>query len=91
MVSRHSSCQPNVGGGPRAGLLVAYSPQADSAVVDVVLTSSDLAATGRFVAFRVSLVWSNSDWRVVAPPDGDWGSVATTLGATPAGRLDYGG
>lgn len=68
-------------------LLVAYDPAVGNGTVDVVVTSPDLA--GQDISFRVSLVWAQDDWRVLAPPSGRWGTVATTLGAPPAGLLDY--
>ena len=30
-------------------------------------------------ATRVEAVWSGGDWRVVAPPGGDWGNAAAAL------------
>jgi hypothetical protein len=67
-------------------LLVAYEP-ARTATVDVVVTSPGLA--GRYISFRVSLLWAQDDWQAVAPPSGDWGTVATELGAPPGGLVDY--
>jgi hypothetical protein len=67
--------------------LVAYDPTVGNATVDVVVTSPDLA--GQDISFRVSLVWAQDDWGVLAPPSGSWGTVATTLGVPPAGLLDY--
>lgn len=75
-----------------AGYVVrALDLEAGDATVDVVLSSPDLDAEGRSVAFRVDLRWTQDDWRVVAPPGGDWGAVATPLGGLPAGLLTYGG
>ena len=28
---------------------------------------------------RIEVTWSGGDWRVVAPPDGDWGNAAAEL------------
>ena len=28
---------------------------------------------------RVQVTWSGGDWRVVAPPGGDWGNAAAVL------------
>jgi hypothetical protein len=60
-----------------------------AASVDVVLASSTLSSSGQFVSFAVSLIWQSDDWRVIAPPNGDWGSVSTTLGALPPGLQRY--
>lgn len=62
---------------------------AGAAVVDVVLGSPALRARSTLVAFTVSLQWSYGDWRVLAPPLGDWGQVATALTAPPVGMLPY--
>lgn len=61
---------------------------ADSATVEVVMTSPDLG--GQVVRFGVVLRRSANDWQVVAPPRGDWGSVITTLSTAPDGTLRYG-
>lgn len=68
-----------------------YSHSAGRATVRVVLDSEDLAASGRLVTFRLSLVWDHDDWRVIAPPRGDWGAVASALGSAPSGMLSYDG
>jgi hypothetical protein len=87
---RASRAQSQATGNARvAGYLInAYDADAGTATVDVVVTSPDLA--GRYVSFRVALVWSHDDWLVLAPPSGSWGSVATVMGPSPAGLLDYG-
>ena len=59
------------------------------ATVAVVVDSPALRASARLISFVISLSWSYGDWRVLAPPRGDWGSVATQLGAPPAGMLTY--
>jgi hypothetical protein len=83
---------PGNGGAQITGYVVhAYEARAGAATIDVVVTSPDLSSTGRYVSFRVLLSWQHEDWRVVAPPNGDWGSIATTLGAAPAGLVSYGG
>lgn len=71
-----------------AGYVVrSYSDTA--ATVEVVVDSPALRASARLISFVVSLSWSYGDWRVLAPPRGDWGSVATQLGAPPVGMLTY--
>jgi hypothetical protein len=72
-------------------VMAAYGPQSDSATVDVVITSTSLQPSGQSIAFHVGLLWQGDDWKVIAPPNGDWGSVATALGAPPPGLIQYGG
>jgi hypothetical protein len=31
------------------------------------------------VATRIEILWRGGDWRVVAPPGGDWANSATTV------------
>jgi hypothetical protein len=84
----HSSAAQSNGNAQVVGyLIVAYEATAGNATVDVVVTSPDLA--GQFIRFRIALLWAQDDWRVLAPPSGSWSTVATTLGAPPAGLLDY--
>src|SRR4051794_30665008 len=66
-----------------------YGDTAGAATVDVVVASTSQGEHAGLVSFAVSLRWSYDDWRVLAPPDGDWGSVATLLGTPPAGLLSY--
>jgi hypothetical protein len=69
-------------------LITDFRPGSPTAVVDVLLTATSLPA-GQAVDLTVSLQWSDDDWRVLAPPDGGWGAVASILTALPPGRLDY--
>jgi len=72
-----------------AGYLIpAHDTAAKTATVAVMLASPSLPS-GQLLRFDVSLVWASGDWRVVAPPRGDWGSVSSVLTARPAGLLDY--
>ena len=68
-----------------------YRPAAGAAAVDVVLTSSDLGTGSRYLTFRLQLLWQGEDWRVVAPPGGDWASVANTTAEPPPQLRYYGG
>ena len=68
----------------------AYDSRA-SAVIQVFLTSPELSAKGQRLRFDVRLQRADDDWRVVAPPRGDWGAVTTTLSGSPDGLLSYGG
>jgi hypothetical protein len=70
--------------------IVSFGDDKAAARVAVALGSPELDVSGRLVEFDIALQWAGSgDWQVVAPPLGDWGSVATTLGGPPAGLLDY--
>jgi hypothetical protein len=70
--------------------ITTYDAGARRAWVDVVLASSQLGSPTSVVDFTVELRWAGGDWRVVAPPDGDWSSRATLLGSPPAGLVQYG-
>jgi hypothetical protein len=67
-----------------------YDADARRAWVDVILSSAELGSSSRVVAFDVALRWAGGDWRVIAPPDGDWSARATLLGSPPAGMIPYG-
>ncbi len=69
--------------------LDAYDQAVGTALVEVVLDSPALRASGRDVTFAVSLRWSDGDWRVLAPPRGDGASVATVQASTPPGMQRY--
>jgi hypothetical protein len=69
--------------------VAAYDADAGTATVDVVVDSAVLRTRGQLLSFAVSLLWAYDDWRVLAPPRGDWGAVATQLGTPPAGLQLY--
>lgn len=76
--------------GELAGYIVrTFDLTSGTAVVDVILSAPDLPADQRFLQVTVSLQWQKGDWRVVAPPRGDWASVSTPLASEPAGMLRY--
>lgn len=50
-----------------------------SATLDVVSAGPGSQGVTVRAATRIELVWSAGDWRVVAPPGGDWGAEATQL------------
>ena len=56
---------------------VAWTPA--DATVDLVSAGPGSQGTPVQAATRVEVVWSGGDWRVVAPPGGDWGNAATAL------------
>jgi hypothetical protein len=79
-------------GGPQVRLvgfrLAGYSDTA--ATVHLLLRGADSNGAALYGDSRAELVWMGGDWRVVAPPDGDWGAT-TTLVASAAGFTPLGG
>jgi hypothetical protein len=55
----------------------AYSPA--DATVDIVSTGPGSGGTNVLAATRIEVTWRRGDWRVVAPPGGDWGNSATSV------------
>jgi len=49
------------------------------ATVDIVTEGPGSGGTTVMVATRVQVVWLRGDWRVVAPPGGDWANSATAI------------
>ncbi|MBA9002869.1 hypothetical protein [Thermomonospora cellulosilytica] len=64
---------------------LAYSP--DLATVDIVSAGPGPHGTTVRASTRVQVKWDNGDWRVLAPPGGDWANsailLASTTGYTP--------
>ena len=56
---------------------VAYTPA--GATVDIVTEGPGSGGTTVMVATRIGVVWQRGDWRVVAPPGGNWASSATAI------------
>jgi hypothetical protein len=56
---------------------VAYTPA--GATVDIVTEGPGGSGTTVIVATRIGVVWQRGDWRVVAPPGGNWASSATAI------------
>jgi hypothetical protein len=56
---------------------VAYAP-ADT-TVDVVTEGPGAGGSTVLVATRIEVVWRRGDWRVVAPPGGNWGRSASVI------------
>jgi hypothetical protein len=54
----------------------AYTPA--GATVDVVTEGPGAAGATVLTVTRLQVTWLHGDWRVVAPPDGNWASSATT-------------
>jgi hypothetical protein len=56
---------------------VAWSPS--DATVDLVSAGPGSQGVTARATTRVEVVWSGGDWRVIAPPGGDWGNAAAEL------------
>jgi hypothetical protein len=56
---------------------VAYTPA--SAAVDLVSAGPGSQGVTVRAVTRVEAVWDAGDWRVIAPPGGDWASSAARL------------
>ncbi len=54
-----------------------YSPA--GAAVDIVSEGPGSGASTVTVATRIEVVWQRGDWRVVAPPGGDWANSAAAI------------
>lgn len=51
----------------------------DAATVDIVTAGPGNDGTTVRAATRIQLTWRRGDWRVLAPPGGDWGATAHTI------------
>jgi hypothetical protein len=56
---------------------LSFTPAA--ATVDIVTEGPSSSSATVMTATRIALVWQRGDWRVIAPPGGDWGSSATPV------------
>lgn len=56
---------------------VAYTPA--DATVDIVSAGPDEQGSTVRAVTRIQLLWAGGDWRVVAPPGGDWGNSAAPV------------
>jgi hypothetical protein len=56
---------------------LAWSPA--SAVVDVVSAEPVADGTTALASTRIQVLWQHDDWRVVAPPGGNWANAATAI------------
>ena len=90
-----ASCQASYGQASQAAHLTGGQPLGDAYVAEeafrwaaytpadatVDLVSAGPGSQGVTVqaTTRVELTWSGGDWRVVAPPGGDWGNAAARL------------
>ena len=56
---------------------VAYTPEA--AILDVVSAGPGSQGSTVRASTQMEVVWAGGDWKVVAPPGGDWGNSAADL------------
>ncbi len=56
---------------------VAYTPA--EATVDIVTAGAGDGGTTVLASTRIQVIWQRGDWRVVAPPGGDWANSATAI------------
>ena len=66
----------------------AWSPA--TATVEVLTVGSTASGTTVLAATRVQVVWRRGDWRVVAPPGGNWANAATAI-SSPLGYTIFPG
>ncbi len=56
---------------------LAFTPAA--ATVDIVTEGPGSGSATVMTATRIEVVWQRGDWRVIAPPGGDWASSAAPV------------
>ncbi len=56
---------------------VTYTPEA--AIIDLVSAGPGSQGTTVPASTQVEVVWAGGDWKIVAPPGGDWGNSAAEL------------
>jgi hypothetical protein len=66
----------------------AWSPAA--ATVDILTAGPTASGATVLAATRVQVVWQRGDWRVVAPPGGNWANAATAI-SSPLGYTIFPG
>lgn len=59
--------------------------------IQLALTSADLRATDQLLVILASLKWADGDWKLVAPPQGDWATVSHVVTSPPTGMLEFDG
>ncbi|MBK8075381.1 MAG: hypothetical protein IPK24_07400 [Kineosporiaceae bacterium] len=80
---------------PRTPSAASVSPSSSDAavaerVVVVLVKGVGEAGAPVFTEYRVGLVWVEGDWRVIAPPWGDWSGVARVVSSPdPATYISY--
>jgi hypothetical protein len=66
---------------------VAYTPAA--AAVDIVSAGPGNDGTTARAVTRIEVVWQRGDWRVIAPPGGNWGNTAAPV-TSLTGYISFG-
>jgi hypothetical protein len=61
------------------------------ATVDIVTAGPGAGGTTVLASTRIQVIWQRGDWRVVAPPGGDWASAATAMSSLTGYTLFPGG
>jgi hypothetical protein len=56
---------------------IAYTPEA--AIIDLVSAGPGSQGIAVRASTQMEAVWADGDWKIVAPPGGDWGNSATEL------------
>ena len=56
---------------------ITYTPEA--AIIDLVSASPGSQGTTVRATVQMEVIWAGEDWKVVAPPGGDWGNSAAEL------------
>lgn len=56
---------------------VAYTPEA--AIIDLVSAGPGSQGSMVRASTQMEVIWASGDWKVVAPPGGDWGNSAAEL------------
>jgi hypothetical protein len=56
---------------------ITYTPAA--AILDLAVAGPGASGATVRASVQMQVVWDGGDWKVVAPPGGDWGNSATEL------------
>lgn len=67
---------------------LAWSPAA--ATVDIVTIGPAASGATVLASTRIQVIWQHGDWRVVAPPGGNWANAATAI-SSPIGYTIFPG
>lgn len=67
---------------------LAWSPAA--ATVDIATVGPTASGATALASTRIQVLWERGDWRVVAPPGGNWASAATAI-SSPIGYTIFPG
>ncbi len=65
-------------------------PQHAAAIIEVLTVGPTAGASTVLAATRIQVVWQRGDWRVVAPPGGNWANAANAI-SSPVGYTIFPG